>query len=196
MEQNGFVAIQESNLRLEEDGEGWETVCYSKKTKTPEKCAECNDITHDYGGEPRVKRLVTANGDLQPIRTGLIPKIDGSLVNPVNGLDSDHSKPLTPGDGNLVDEREILAENAGQSISPMMQKSLEENELADINDDRYHYLMYFPDSSHFARVLCTDIDVGIVYAMPLWEILSFYYVNYIILISSQLDQRLVLGKEW
>ena len=71
--QNGFVAIREDNLKVEEDGEGWETVCYSKKNRTPERCVgECiepRDISHGYPGEPKVKRLVTASGDLQPTST-------------------------------------------------------------------------------------------------------------------------------
>ena len=36
-EKNGFIAISDENLKMEEDSEGWETVCYSKKNRSPEK---------------------------------------------------------------------------------------------------------------------------------------------------------------
>ncbi|CAB4002510.1 Hypothetical predicted protein, partial [Paramuricea clavata] len=147
VEQNGFVAIHEQNLKVEEDGEGWETVCYSKKNRTPEKCSsECSsesrDISHDYGGEPRVKGLVTVSGDLQPILKRVIPaEKDRSSVNEDNGSAADNcpaivdSKPVTSGDDTLGNGVEALAGNvtcdADESVSPIIrQESIEDKELS------------------------------------------------------------------
>ena len=156
VEQNGFVAIHEQNLKVEEDGEGWETVCYSKKNRTPEKCSsECSsesrDISHDYGGEPRVKGLVTASGDLQPILKRVIPaEKDRSSVNEDNGSAADNgpaivdSKPVTSGDDTLGNGVEALAGNvtcdADESVSPIiLQESIEDKELSELNENRYVY---------------------------------------------------------
>ncbi|XP_046858949.1 S phase cyclin A-associated protein in the endoplasmic reticulum-like isoform X2 [Xenia sp. Carnegie-2017] len=67
--QNGFVAIQDGILKVEEDDGGWETVRYSKKTKATEKCSGARDRSPEsyaHSVEPRVLRVVTDNGDLSP----------------------------------------------------------------------------------------------------------------------------------
>ena len=150
VEQNGFIAINEDNLKVEEDGEGWETVCYSKKNRTPEKCSsECSnesrDIPHHYAGEPRVKRIVTTSGDLQPTSKRVISETDcgdgdeSLTVN--NGEEIIHSTSAA-GNITLANGLEVLNEQTscdadGKSSSLTHQDSFEEKELSDLNVNRY-----------------------------------------------------------
>ena len=147
VEQNGFIAINEENLKVEEDGEGWETVCYSKKNRTPEKCSgecrESRDMPHHYAGEPRVKRIVTASGDLQPATKRVIPDKNGS----------DGGKSLTGDNGEVMTQKtsannetlpngqDVLNETTNcdveeKSFSITHQNSIEEKELPDLNENR------------------------------------------------------------
>ena len=152
VEQNGFVAIQEDDLKVEEDGEGWETVCYSKKNRTPEKCCgECVDTSRDHGGEPKVKRLVTASVDLQSMSkratqektseiSDLVNKNDGNAANSSPELVDD--KPLALRDDVLANGHEILPGSttcdADESVPPIIrQESIEDKELTELNKNRY-----------------------------------------------------------
>lgn len=150
VEQNGFIAINEDNLKVEEDGEGWETVCYSKKNRTPEKCSsECSsesrDIPHHYAGEPRVKRIVTTSGDLQPTSKRVISETDcgdGDKSSTVdNGEEITYSNPSAVGSDTLANGLEVLNEPTscdadGKSSSLTHQDSIEEKELSDLNVNR------------------------------------------------------------
>ena len=146
VEQNGFTAINEENLKVEEDGEGWETVCYSKKNRTPEKCSgecrESRDMPHHYAGEPRVKRIVTASGDLQPATKRVIPEKDGSDGG--KSLTGDNGEVMTQktsaSNDTLPNGQDVLNETTNcdveeKSFSITHQDSIEEKELSDFNDE-------------------------------------------------------------
>lgn len=126
VEQNGFVAIDEENLKVEEDGDGWETVCYRKKNRTPEKCcgesseSSSRDMTHDNEDDSKVKRPVAANVDLAPVQKRLILE---------NGSSSDKESrsSLILGDDTAMTEN-----TAGTSIG--RQERCNENVYCNVND--------------------------------------------------------------
>ena len=146
VEQNGFIAINEDNLKVEEDSEGWETVCYSKKNRTPEKCSsECSsesrDVPHHYAGEPRVKRIVTTSGDLQPTSKRVISETDGDKSSTVNNGEEITNSTSAAGSNTLVNGLEVLNgptsfDADGKSSFLTHQDSFEEKELSDLNVNR------------------------------------------------------------
>ena len=151
VEQNGFVAIREDSLKTEEEGEGWETVRYNKKNRTPEKCggenSEAREISHDYVAVPKVKRLVTANGDVQPMSkranlekdNDLIGEIEGSAVDQGSGV-VDCGKPVTKERDAPRHEQPALDEtmesiDAGKSSPIIRRESIKDERFADLNEN-------------------------------------------------------------
>ncbi|XP_028408191.1 S phase cyclin A-associated protein in the endoplasmic reticulum-like isoform X2 [Dendronephthya gigantea] len=152
VERNGFVAIREDNLKPEEVEEGWETVCYNKKNRTPEKCggesSEAREISHDRVAVPKVKRLVTANGDVQLVskRTnpekdnGLIGEIGVSVVDQGSGV-VECGKPVEKESDVSTHEQQALDGNketidAGKSSPIIRRESIEDEKFVDLNENR------------------------------------------------------------
>ena len=145
VQQNGFVAIREDVLKVEEDGDGWETVCYNKKNKTPEKgssseCTESCDILHDNGGGPKVKRLVTGSADLPLTVRRVKPKKSSGVMDEDSSLTVENGRNHSE---TVVDsvriEKNVSSEEGkcttAESVSPIiLQESVEDKELSDLTD--------------------------------------------------------------
>lgn len=72
-DKNGFIAIGDENLKTEDDSEGWETVCYSKKNRSPEKC-------ESLVGNGKVSDYESKNGSCVEPGKRVVTGIDGTVV--------------------------------------------------------------------------------------------------------------------
>lgn len=98
-EKNGFIAISDGNVKLEEDSEGWETVCYNKKNRSPEKCES------SLAGNGKVSGCESKNGSIVEPGKRVVTGIDGTIVD----VDGKENIPPAEGVGGSVlqEDREL-----------------------------------------------------------------------------------------